>query len=80
MTKRLCSYSEFSVGFFFNRMGNLFYCEDDFYFRIYIHISKKKIVISCTLNYFHSCYFHHWVRYGVALNGLLSSWLDKFNG
>ena len=31
----------FSVQFFFNHMGNLFNCEDHFYFHVYIHISKK---------------------------------------
>ena len=34
------SYSEFSVQFFFNRMGSLFNYEDHLYFHIYIHISK----------------------------------------
>ena len=38
------SYSEFSVRSFFNHMGNLFYCKDHFYFHIYIHISKKRLL------------------------------------
>ena len=29
---------------------------------ISISTFPKKIVLSCKLNYLHSCYFHHWVR------------------